>query len=93
MRENFNIHNARIIDSPIEIIIGQPTIYLHNLLEKCKDQILAYTKQQCQANTIINLTAKGEEEVSPYHLNNIWLDTNTKRYDDELMNCQVQPLS
>ena len=60
------------------------------MLEKCKDQILAYTKQQCQANTIINLTAKGEEEVSPYHLNNIWLDTNTKRYGDELMNCQVQ---
>ena len=35
--ESICIHNARIIDSPIDIIIGQPTIYLYNLLEKCKD--------------------------------------------------------
>ena len=88
--ESICIHNARIIDSPIEIIIGQPTIYLHNLLEKCKDQILAYTKQQYQANKIINLTAQSKE-VSPYHLNNMWLDANAKWYDDELQNCQVQP--
>ena len=36
--------NARIIDSPIDIIIGRPTITQHKLLRKCHDQILSDTR-------------------------------------------------
>ena len=36
--------NARVIDSPIDIIIGRPTITQHKLLRKCHDQILSDTR-------------------------------------------------
>ena len=59
---------ARVIDSPIDIIIGRPTIRRFNLLYKCHDQILSDTR----ITRIENSPTSGNEFLE----NDLWLQLN-----------------
>ena len=60
--------NARVIDSPIDVIIGRPTIRKYKLLLKCHDQILDDTR----VAHIENSPLKGAEFLE----NDLWLQLN-----------------
>ena len=59
---------ARVIDSPIDIIIGRPTIRTFKLLQKCHDQILDDTR----IAHIENSPLEGAEFLE----NDLWLQLN-----------------
>lgn len=68
-RQNeFIILDARIIESPLDIIIGRPSIKKNGLLRKCHDQILMDTR----------VTNIEEHNVSlaTYFNNDLWLQLN-----------------
>ena len=59
---------ARVIDSPIDVIIGRPTIRKYKLLLKCHDQILDDTR----VAHIENSPLKGAEFLE----SDLWLQLN-----------------
>ena len=65
--ETIPLH-ARVIESPIDIIIGRPTIIQHKLLHKCHDQILADTR-------LINYEQSPLSGVA-FLKNDLWLQLN-----------------
>ena len=81
-RQNeFMVLDARIIESPLDIIIGRPSIRKNGLLRKCHDQILMDTR----------ITNIEEHNVSlaTYFNNDLWLQLNmvynadAENHDDE----------
>ena len=65
--ETIPLH-ARIIESPIDIIIGRPSIIQHKLLHKCHDQILADTRLINYEHSTLNGVA--------FLKNDLWLQLN-----------------
>ena len=67
-KNEFIILDARIIESPLDIIIGRPSIKKNDLLRKCHDQILMDTR----------VTSIQESNVSlaTYFNNDLWLQLN-----------------
>ena len=88
--ESIVLH-ARIIDSPIDIIVGRPTIIEHQLLRKCHDQILADTR-------LINHD-QSNLHGQAFKDNDIWLQLNLlvsaqnlSSSDDPVMLNNTQPV-
>ena len=85
VRETITVDSARIIDSPIDVIIGRPTIKKYKLLGKCEEQILSDTRDKN-----IGILAGLDNEV--YVENDIWLQlhlltesTDEGRYDEGIV--------
>ena len=81
-RQNeFIILDARIIESPLDIIIGRPSIRKNGLLRKCHDQILMDTR-------VTNIE-EHNVTLATYFNNDLWLQLNmiknadAKNHDDD----------
>jgi len=66
--EVIHLNNVRVIDSPIDIIIGRPDIREYDLLRKCHDQIIS--------DTTIERIEDHEVESDSFEQNDLWLRVN-----------------
>ena len=66
--EVIRLKDVRVIDSPIDIIVGLPDIRTFDLLRKCHDQIID--------DTTVHRIHDPEEDVDSFVENDLWLRVN-----------------